>query len=183
MAIPTPANYVFLPWVRQGLLAGLTNATDSGNTSPPCHIVLTVRLRIKNTRNVGPNSTVTDAVVREVFIMGVRLLISIVFVSQRTLLSCAEVYEFCAGTLHLFAASGAVAGAGTRTQGRARFRGPAGQAFARIEALPYAVVPLAEEATAPAAQAIGFADSRAVLGTLNRSGACWQAVPLFELVH
>ena len=158
MAIPTSANYVFLPWVRQGLLAGLTNATDSGNTSPPCHIVLTVRLRIKNTRNVGPKSTVTDAVVLDVFIMGVRPLISIVFASQRTLMSCAEVYEFCAGTLHLFAASGAVARAGTRTQGRARFRGPTGQA-------------------------IGFVDSRAVLGTLNRSGARWQAVPLFELVH
>lgn len=129
-----------------------------------------------------PQKPVTEAVVRDVFIMGVRLLISIVFVSKRTLLSCAGVYEFCAGTLHLFAASGAMARAGTHTQGRARFRGPAGQAFARIEALPYAVVPLAEEPTAPAAQAIGFVDSRAVLGTLNRSGAHWQAVPLFEPV-
>jgi hypothetical protein len=25
MAIPTSANYVFLPWVQQGLLAGLTS--------------------------------------------------------------------------------------------------------------------------------------------------------------
>ena len=65
---------------------------------------------------------VTEAVVRDVFIMGVHLLISIVFVSKRTLLSCAEGYKFCAGTLHLFAASGAVARAGTRTQGGARWQ-------------------------------------------------------------
>jgi hypothetical protein len=37
-------------WLRQGLLAGVTNATDTGNAAH--HLVLTIRLRVNNQRDV-----------------------------------------------------------------------------------------------------------------------------------
>ena len=83
-------------------------------------------------------------------------------------------------TLNAIASSGAASRAAVRTQGRARFRSPVTQPFARLEALRYEVVPLAGEA-APAPRSIGFAESRAALTKLNRAGARWQAVPVHEL--
>jgi hypothetical protein len=84
-------------------------------------------------------------------------------------------------TLQAFATSGAAANAPTRTQGRARFRqARPGEPMGALNALRYAVVPLAEQATGTP-QVLDFAASRAALGRLNRAGARWQAVPAFEI--
>jgi hypothetical protein len=86
-------------------------------------------------------------------------------------------------TLQAFAASGAAANAATRTQGRARFRqARPGEPMGALNALRYAVVPLAEQA-AGTPQVLDFAASRAALGRLNRAGARWQAVPAFEVAE
>ena len=53
MPDPTPAAYRLFSWMRRGLLAGITDATGTGITSAPV------------------------AVVRGVFIIGVRPLISL----------------------------------------------------------------------------------------------------------
>lgn len=53
MPDPTPAASRLFSWMRQGLLAGLTNAAGSGNTSAPGHLALPIRLRINDTRNVN----------------------------------------------------------------------------------------------------------------------------------
>lgn len=76
MPDPAPAAYRLFSWMRQGILAGITNATGSGNTSAPGLLVLTVRLRIKGTHDASPKTIGADAVAREVFIIGVRSLIS-----------------------------------------------------------------------------------------------------------
>jgi hypothetical protein len=70
MPDPTPAAYRLFSWMRQGLLAGITIATGSG--SAPGNLVLTVCLRIKDTRHVNSKSTGAYAVARDVFIIGVR---------------------------------------------------------------------------------------------------------------
>ena len=67
-----PAAYCLFSRMRHGLIAGITNATGTGNTSAPGHLVLTVRLRINNERHLSPKSIGADAVVRDVFIIGVR---------------------------------------------------------------------------------------------------------------
>jgi hypothetical protein len=71
----TPAAYRLFSWMRQGLLAGITNATGSGNPSAPCHFVLPIRLHIKIKRHLSPKSIEAAAVARDVFIIGVRPLI------------------------------------------------------------------------------------------------------------
>jgi hypothetical protein len=71
MPDPTPAAYHLFSWMRQGLLAGITDATGSGNTSAPGHLVLTVCLRINDTHDVSSKSTGADAVVRDLFIIGI----------------------------------------------------------------------------------------------------------------
>lgn len=76
MPDPKPAAYRLFSWMRQGLLAGITNATGTGNTCAPGHLVPTVRLRINDTRHVSLKSIEADAVARIVFIIGVRSLIS-----------------------------------------------------------------------------------------------------------
>jgi hypothetical protein len=52
MPDPTPAAYRLFSWMRQGLLAGMTTAADTGNTSAAGHLVLSIRLRINDTRDV-----------------------------------------------------------------------------------------------------------------------------------
>ena len=67
MPDPTPAAHRLFYWMRQGLLAGITNATGTGNICAPGHLVLTVRLRINDTRNGSLESTGAVAVARERF--------------------------------------------------------------------------------------------------------------------
>ena len=51
MPDPTPAaTYRLFSWMRQGLLAGVTDAT--GAASAPGHLVLSIRLRVNNPRDV-----------------------------------------------------------------------------------------------------------------------------------
>jgi hypothetical protein len=50
MSDPKPAAYRLFSWMRQGLLAGITGA--SGAPSATGHLVLPVRLRVNDTRNV-----------------------------------------------------------------------------------------------------------------------------------
>ena len=51
MPDPTPAaTYRLFSWLRQGLLAGVTDAT--GAASAPGHLVLSIRLRVNNQRDV-----------------------------------------------------------------------------------------------------------------------------------
>lgn len=38
MPDPTLAAYRLFSWIRQGLLAGITNATGTGNPSAPDHL-------------------------------------------------------------------------------------------------------------------------------------------------
>jgi hypothetical protein len=52
MPDPIPAAFRLFSWMRQGLLAGITNASSASDTSAPGHLVLPIRLRINNTRNV-----------------------------------------------------------------------------------------------------------------------------------
>ena len=52
MPDPAPAAYRLFSWMRQGLLAGITNATGTGNISAPGRLVLPIRLRINDTRDV-----------------------------------------------------------------------------------------------------------------------------------
>ncbi len=58
----TLAAYRLFSWMRQGLLAGITDATGSGNTCAPGYLVLPMRLRINNTRDVSPKSIGADAI-------------------------------------------------------------------------------------------------------------------------
>ncbi|HEU5102577.1 MAG TPA: hypothetical protein VFU22_26315 [Roseiflexaceae bacterium] len=50
MPDPKPATYRLFSWMRQGLLAGMTN--PAGASSAPGHLVLPMRLRINSTRDV-----------------------------------------------------------------------------------------------------------------------------------
>jgi hypothetical protein len=52
MPDPTPAEYRLFSWMRQGILAGITNAPGSGATSAPGRLVLPVHLRINNASDV-----------------------------------------------------------------------------------------------------------------------------------
>lgn len=51
MAIPTSANYVFLPWVRQGAAAGI-QTPDSLSTNQAGVVSVTVKLRVNNTDDI-----------------------------------------------------------------------------------------------------------------------------------
>jgi len=78
MPNPTPAaTYRLFSWMRQGLFAGITTATGTGNTSAPGHLVLTVRFRTNDTHDVSPKSTGADAGARGVFRVGVGPLMSV----------------------------------------------------------------------------------------------------------
>src|SRR5215218_2053076 len=52
MADPTPAAYRLFSWMRQGLLASINQAPGSGDAATPGGLVLPIRLRINNTRDV-----------------------------------------------------------------------------------------------------------------------------------
>jgi hypothetical protein len=66
MPDPTPAAYLLFSWMRQGFLAGSTNATGRvAATQAHLAISLPNRLRVNVTRDVSPKSTATDAMVRE----------------------------------------------------------------------------------------------------------------------
>ena len=48
MAVPTPANYVFLPWVRQGAASGIQTPDSLGQQAGV--VSVTVTLRVNDTR-------------------------------------------------------------------------------------------------------------------------------------
>ena len=50
----TSANYVFLPWVRQGAAAGI-QTVDTLNDTPPGAVALPVKLRVNNTDEIARN--------------------------------------------------------------------------------------------------------------------------------
>ena len=52
MPDPTPAAYRLFSWMRQGLLASIRQAAGSGATGTPGGLVLPIRLRINNARDV-----------------------------------------------------------------------------------------------------------------------------------
>src|SRR5262249_16452681 len=51
MAVPTSANYVFLPWVRQGAASGI-QTPDSFSANQAGVVSLPVKLRINNAEDV-----------------------------------------------------------------------------------------------------------------------------------
>lgn len=54
MAVPAQANYVFLPWVRQGMASGI-QTPDSLSANQAGVVAIPITLRINNTENIDRN--------------------------------------------------------------------------------------------------------------------------------
>ena len=55
MAVPTSANYVFLPWVRQGAASGI-QTPDSLSANQAGVVSVSVKLRVNDTDDIDSAS-------------------------------------------------------------------------------------------------------------------------------
>jgi hypothetical protein len=87
-----------------------------------------------------------------------------------------------AGSLQLFARSGAAARAPIRRAGRARFRNERAEAAATLAPPQWTVVPIAEGPAPPVTPGVRtFVEYQALVNVMNRGGARWQVVPAREV--